>query len=91
MDLNNNINIDDFHNKMDSELSVKKPRTITFVSAQNDQINATININVDELDGKGISEIIGKVAQDGGIFGTDPSTGNYFFIPWPCAIVIISN
>lgn len=91
MNLNYDVNLDDFHNMMDKELSVKKPREIKFVSAQNNQMNAVVSVNINDVNGEGVAEIIGKVAKDGGIFGNNPDTGEYFFIPWPCAIVIITN
>lgn len=88
MNSNFNVNLDDFYNKMDKDLLVKKPRKITFVSAKNEIMNASVSIEV--MDGD-VAGIIRMVVERGGIFGKNPDKGEYFFIPWPCAIVTITN
>jgi len=91
MNINYDIKLEDLDNMMNQELSIRKPRTIKFVSSQNSQMNAVVAVNFDEIDGLGVAEVIAKVIKDGGIFGKNPETEEYFFIPWPCAIVTITN
>ncbi|MDI6976225.1 hypothetical protein [Serratia sp. Se-RSBMAAmG] len=65
---------------------LKNKKNITFSTSSNLNLEASVNIEVEDGDVLGILE---NVKESGGVWGKDPETGVIFFIPYPCAIVTI--
>ena len=82
-----NVDLNDFNEQMQKELSIQKPRTVKFSSASVDGVNYSINVNIENGDFLGI---INGVVEKGGIWGRSEERQEYFFIPWPCAAVTVS-
>lgn len=69
-----------------------RPREITFHSAtyrDKDGNPSTITISVRVEDGN-VSAVLDEVIGGGGI-GETAEGGNYMFIPWPCAAVVVRD
>lgn len=86
----NIVKINEYRERLESE--AEQPRTITFRSPVfNDNYGKSkvvnISVTVENGDALGILDV---VIEDGGI-GRIHEDGTYYFIPWPCACVEITD
>lgn len=65
---------------------LKDKKNITFTASSNSNLEASVNIHVENGDILGILNI---VKEDGGIWGKNKETGVIYFIPYPCAIITV--
>lgn len=68
------------------EEEIKDKKNITFSTSSNANLDASINIYVEDGDVIGVLEVI---KENGGVWGKNKETGVIFFIPYPCTIVTI--